>query len=697
MFRFRRGPRPIASRLALWFVALVLLTMAAAWLPEVWLIRDRFQRETWARLEQGRRAGRALYMATETEVLNAAILVAQLPTLQEQVANRAIVDLRAYLETLEPGLNLDLVAVCDPEGQVVATIGADLSGSVCGVANTGEYLIEDGDNGPEVWLVARQPIQRNGLLLGAVGVGVRLDDEFVVTMRDQTALEHTILVDGQPVATSLAGGVNVWREVTDRRSYDADRVEGDEQSRFTLAGQPYYATRLALREPRLQDEVALTASGIIRTQRTLLRTQLVSIALVTVLGSMLGVVAARRIAKPLTLLAEEAGAFSRGDMASPIEVETDLKEVSSVAQALEQARVELRQTLDTLQQEKAWIENLLQAIVEGIVTLDEAGRITFFSRGAERMMGMAREDVLGRPCNEVFQTGDTTRPFSDLVPQPENQRRVPVIDARGRQLTISVTRATLAPPEAGSARAALVFRDVSEEEAYRRLINHFMANVTHEFRTPLTALGASVELLMDQADELSPEELARMLDWLHLGILNLHTLVDNLLESASVEAGRFHVSPAPADLGEIIADAARSVQPLLGKYDQRLSVSLPSDIPVVQADARRVVQVLVNLFSNANKYGPENSEIALEVTRVDTKVRISVADRGPGVPEASKDDLFHRFVQDSSQSDKGKYGIGLGLWVVKAIVEAHGGDVGVEDREEGGARFWFTLPVVEDA
>jgi K+-sensing histidine kinase KdpD len=78
-------------------------------------------------------------------------------------------------------------------------------------------------------------------------------------------------------------------------------------------------------------------------------------------------------------------------------------------------------------------------------------------------------------------------------------------------------------------------------------------------------------------------------------------------------------------------------------------------------------------------------------------VRINVADRGPGVPEAFRGDLFHRFVQDSSQSDKGKYGIGLGLWVVKAIVEAHNGSIGVEDHEEGGAQFWFTLPLAEDA
>lgn len=697
MERFSKRPRPLASRLALWFIALVLLTLVAAWLPEAWLIRDRFQRETWGRLEQGRRAGRALYMAMQAEIANTAILAAQLPTLQEQVASRAVVDLRDYLQRLETNLNLDMVAVCDPQDQLLAIIGAEFRDGACGPANRGQYLIIDGGAGPEAWLIARQPIRRDGALLGAVVTGLHLDDEFAATMRDQTALEHTILVDGQPVATSLTAGVSYWNELSDRRTYDADRVEGEQQFQYDLDGEPYYATRLDLHEAGLQDEVALTASGIARTQQTLARSQIVSIVLVTLLSSVLSVILARRISKPLTSLAEEAGAFSRGDLASPIEVETSVQEVSLVAQALEQARVELRETLETLQREKAWIENLLQAIVEGIVTLDDQGRVTFYSRGAEQITSTRQEDALGKHCDEVFQTTDAALPFSELVPKPGGQRRIPIVAADGRPLTISVTRAELAPPEAGGARVALVFRDVSEEEAYRRLINHFMANVTHEFRTPLTALGASVELLMDQTGTVSEEELMHMLGWLHLGILNLQTLVDNLLESASLEAGRFQVSPAPADLGEIISEAARAMQPLLEKYDQHLSISLPSNIPVVQADARRVIQVFINLLSNANKYGPEDSEITLEVTRANDHVWIQVADQGPGVPEEFKDDLFHRFVHYGSQADKGKYGIGLGLWVVKAIVEAHGGSVGVEDRSEGGARFWFTLPIAEES
>ena len=114
--------------------------------------------------------------------------------------------------------------------------------------------------------------------------------------------------------------------------------------------------------------------------------------------------------------------------------------------------------------------------------------------------------------------------------------------------------------------------------------DHLLANVSHEFRTPLSAVATAVELMMDQAPDLSPDELQELLTSLHLGVLSLEKLVDNLLESASIEAGRFQVHPRPCNLDDIIVEAVRTMQPLLNKYGQRLTVELPASIPVVQAD-----------------------------------------------------------------------------------------------------------------
>jgi signal transduction histidine kinase len=263
--------------------------------------------------------------------------------------------------------------------------------------------------------------------------------------------------------------------------------------------------------------------------------------------------------------------------------------------------------------------------------------------------------------------------------------------------SLEVTRADL--------QSSLV--ELRQEKA---LTEHFLASVSHEFRTPLTAVAASVELLIDQAAELSPAELHELLNTLHLGVLNLHKLVDNLLESANIEAGRFRVHPRPANLGEIIADAAATMQPLLDRHGQRLVVELPAAIPVVMADPRRMVQVLVNLLSNASNAqrglaDTANGQITIsaiaegDAQRLPTSaqtVRVLVADQGPGIPADQKVELLRgrRFAVPSGAGRADDYptGFGLGLSVVKAIVEGHGGHWGIDDRPGGGAVVWFTLP-----
>ena len=389
---------------------------------------------------------------------------------------------------------------------------------------------------------------------------------------------------------------------------------------------------------------------------------------------------------------------------------------ASVVQALESARTDLQQTLAELRQEKAWTDHLLESIVEGIVTLDRQGRITFFSQGAERTTGWQREQVLGHACDQVFRPIGTNEPFTQLIPAPGGTRRIAVELRDGRQAMLAVTGARLLPPEGNNARVALVFRDVSEEEAVHRLLGDFLANVAHEFRTPLSAVAASVELLLDQIPDLiaargystSPHptggagdelegELHELLGSLHAGILGLQNLVDNLLESASIETGHFRVSPRPSSLGEIIAEAIRMVKPLVNKRSQQLMIDLPATLPAVQADPRRVAQVVVNLLSNAAKHSPDNATIGIHASVDGDRVRVAIADQGPGIPAEDRNLLFRRFAHPSTGHDPAKAGAGLGLSVVKAVVEAHGGQVGIEDRPGGGVVLWFTLPAAATA
>ncbi len=662
-------------------VALVLLTAAAAGLPALWLVRDQLESQAWVQLEQGSRSTEALYAAEQSKTQGLAILTAQRPTLQRLMAGEDQTSLLAYLRTLQAGAELDMILLCGPTGQAVAQVGEATVNHLCTAEMPAVSFTVMTEPPPQVWLLAVHPVTgQAGEPLGTVVVGKLLDDHFASHLSAQTGPEHSLLAFGAVVATSQV----------DRRLQDA--TSRKPQGAFSLGGRPYYFARIPLSEPGLEAEVALDVTDIIATQRQLIGTVLGGILAVAIVASLLSVFLSRRISRPLENLARAATLLSKGDLTKPLVVRANVREVALVAQALEGARVDLQSTLAELRHEKDWTDHLLEAIVEGIVTLDRHGRINFFSRGAERITGWTRDQVIGRPCDKVFQLAETDEPFSRLIPALGQRRKIPVRLRDGRMAVLAVSSTQLHPPAGDTPDIALVFRDVSEEESVHRLLAYFLANVSHEFRTPLSAVAASVELLLDQAPDLSAAELQELLTALRLGVLSLQTLVDNLLDSASIEAGRFQVSPRPSNLGEIIAEAIRMMQPLLDKRGQHLVVELPAAIPVVRAAPRRTVQVLVNLLSNANKYGPDDSEIAIGATVDKGWVRVTVADQGAGIPQRQRADLFRRFVHPDTASDNALNGAGLGLSVVKAVIQAHGGEVGIEDRPGGGAVFWFTLP-----
>jgi PAS domain S-box-containing protein len=370
-----------------------------------------------------------------------------------------------------------------------------------------------------------------------------------------------------------------------------------------------------------------------------------------------------------------------------------VREVAQVGFALEDARVTLQHSLSALRQERDWINNLLESVMEGLMALDPSGRITYFSPGAERITGWKQSQVLGRLVDDVFRLPDENESFSRSLPERGGKQIVLTVVLSNRHATLAVASARLAPPEAGRASTALLLRDISDEEALRRLLGGFLANITHEFRTPLSALAASTELLMDQLPTLSPDELQELLNSLHLGILDLQTLIDNLLEGASIEAGRFRVQPHPTGAEEILTASVKTMQPLIEKYNQHLVLEIPDNLPEVQADPRRTAQAVVNLLSNAIKWSPAGAEIQLKAALQDAELRISVGDQGPGVSDDMKPEVFNRFAHLVSSNQRAEYGAGIGLSVVKAIVEAQSGQVGVQDRPGGGSIFWFTLPL----
>ncbi len=683
--KLNRLRRSLPMQMALNFAVLILITAVAVGLPATWLIGDQLDQQAGALLNQGSAAAETFYLARQNEALNLALVTAQRPTLRRLVSQNDMAALPPYLDTLQSGANLDLLLVCDANGRSLAQSGQLVDDDFCGVTAV-TFHIEPA-NPPRAWLLAAEPIYPETEQLGQVIVGWQLNQSFLQQTAQQLELAQTLLLHDTVLATSLPAPPTMVQN-----ALPAERPLPNSY-RFTLDQRRYYAQQVLLNEAGLTSVVILDITNIVDSQRRLIWTMLGGILLVSLLGSVLAVFLARRIGQPLNDLASAAGALTWHDLDKPVRIESQISEVSQVAQALDFARLELRGALAELRQERDWVNHLLDSIVEGTMTLDGNGRITFFSQGAERITGWPRPDAIGRTADELFQPVDVNAPFSQLIPASGQKERLTVRMAAGRQATLAITGAQLTPPTAPNAEVALVFRDVTEEEALRRLLGHFLANVTHEFRTPLSALAASIELLLDEAPDLSHEEFEELLNALHLGILGLQTLVDNLLESASIESGRFRIAPRPTDLRQIIAEAAQTMTPLIHKHHQSLRLELPDEPITVSVDGRRLTQVIVNLLSNAVKHGPDEAEILFKATVRAKWVRITVADAGPGVPPEHRDDLFRWFMRRPSDEARPPFGIGLGLAVVKAVMLAHNGRVGIEDRPDGGSIFWFELPL----
>ncbi|MCL4859296.1 MAG: PAS domain S-box protein [Caldilineaceae bacterium] len=677
-------PSSFSVRLIAGLVTLVLLTTLSAGSPAYWLTRTQLERQAVSQVESMRQATVSLLQAEEERLANLALLLAERPTLRRLVSQPATAELAPYLAAFQMQSMLDILLYCGTDGRAWA--GQPLVDE-CLAAGFRGILLFDGQ--PAVLASLPVTADGDGRLLGTALVGQWLDEPFLRQLAGDTGAQQTLLSDrGDRIVSSLP---------TLGESPGA-AFPGDQTPlphRISLSDSTYLVTYLPLtvsaNGEQLLVEVALPVDDLVATERRALGILVASTGVVALVGIALATWYIRRMTRPLGQLTSIAREIAQGNFVAPIPSFSGPLEVATLAGALQRSHATMRQALGELAQARDWLNNLVQSIVEGVILFDARGRVTFLSQGAEALTGWSGAEAIGHPADQVVQVADGAL-LRDVAPAPGQKRRVEIVTRDGRTLTLAVTGAQLAPVAGEKPQTALVLRDVTEEEAGRHLRSYFLSSITHEFRTPLSALSASLQLLLAEDEVLTVAEMRELLRSSYLSLLSLQTLVDNLLESSKIEAGRFSIRRQPTDLSEIIAQATRIVQPLLERRSHALVLAGNDNLPLIQADGAYLTQVLVNLLTNAAKYSPIGASIDLHIERSDDKLQINVADRGPGIPTAERTNLFRRFVRLDSQEGE-QYGIGLGLYVVKTTIEQHGGQVGVDDRPGGGSVFWVELPV----
>jgi signal transduction histidine kinase len=418
--------------------------------------------------------------------------------------------------------------------------------------------------------------------------------------------------------------------------------------------------------------------------------------LLAVLALIAGVLLGWRVTRPTEALTDAAVRLGQGDFATSIPT-AGPAEIGQLARTMDDMRRNLVELNSELRHREAEAQVVLEAVVEGVYAVDQERNIRYLNPQAARLLGIEPGEAIGRFCGDVLKPCGP--PGSPPGARPCATTACPILRARQSGSAQSVeqlqTRSGNRQTVITSSRIVngmqvQVLRDETELEGVRRARDTVLANVSHEFRTPLAAQLASIELLREGLKTSPPEKLEELVLSLERGTLRLTRLIDNLLESVRIEAGQIDVRRQSIELADVIDDARGLVEALLLQRDQLFDIDVPAGLSLL-GDATRLTQVFVNLFANASKFAPEGTSVRVGAQRDDNTISAWVEDSGPGLPEGDALSIFERFKRGGSQEPE-PGGLGLGLWISRSIVERHGGHISAARTPQGLTRFTLTLP-----
>jgi PAS domain S-box-containing protein len=358
-----------------------------------------------------------------------------------------------------------------------------------------------------------------------------------------------------------------------------------------------------------------------------------------------------------------------------------------------------------------YLRALIDSIDDGILVVGRDYRIVDVNTSFCHRLGMAKEEVIGRTCGELCQVYGHTccarRVFRSGKPVRET---VASKDQQGNEYYFEISASPIFEEDGKIGKVIEVSREVSEgvelqkalEESYSKLKesyeeikalgrvkNEVIANVSHELRTPITIAKGAVEMAYKEEDA---GKRRKLLDMAREALIRQNRIVGNLLDIAEIKRSVFKLNFKVVDLEELLEKAVGYFKPLALKRGIAVRAELPENLPQVRADYQELLHAFHNLLDNAIKFNREGGEVLVEAKPMDGEVEISVTDTGTGIPEDKQEKIFERFYQVDGSLTRRYGGIGMGLAVVKRIIEMHGGRISVESELGRGSRFRVTLP-----
>lgn len=390
-----------------------------------------------------------------------------------------------------------------------------------------------------------------------------------------------------------------------------------------------------------------------------------------------------RLRRRIRLLTERARRHAAG---TPLPAGRDHgdDELGVMARVLDQAASEFARRVRDLSGQQTRVDAILGGMVEGVLVIDEQGRVQIANESVKRMLGIAG-DPAGRFHVELIRHPEVTRVIDAAVAGDAGSGKEVRLNTDPPKVLLANARVFAADGERG---VALVLHDVTEFRRADQVRQDFVANVSHELRTPLTAVRGGVEALLD---EVGGEE-RRFVAIIARNSARMERLVSDLLRLARLDAGQEELVSTSCFLGATLGSVAGELAPLVESKRLEVRTSVAPDARTVMADPVKLHDAVRNLVENAVNYAPDDSAIELGAAADDRVVRITVADRGPGIPDADLTRIFERFYRVDAARPRDPGGTGLGLAIVKHLIGLHEGSVRAANRDGGGTVFTIELP-----
>jgi two-component system phosphate regulon sensor histidine kinase PhoR len=409
------------------------------------------------------------------------------------------------------------------------------------------------------------------------------------------------------------------------------------------------------------------------------------IALAAGVALLIGMAVNRLVSTPLRDIAEASHQLAIGNLEYrvPEAGDTDLAIVSS---SLNRMAVALNQKMLELEEDRRRFESILNAMSSGVVVFDRQARAVIANPSVQKLLGVHGEPI-GRTAMELVRHPAVQEAVRESVEGHDDPPPVNITTASGRIL--SAKAAPVRNRMGETALVVVVFHDLTEIRRTENMRREFVANVSHEFKTPLTSIKGYAETLLSVADA-DPQVVREFLNVIHRNASILQGLIEDLLVLSNLERD-FPVNRELIDVGQLVQEQINLRRASLSERSINVHIDcVPEQLP---ADRTRLARAISNLLDNAIHYNEDHGDIRITVRREDLSWSIDVADSGIGIPSSDLPRVFERFYRVDKSRSRNSGGTGLGLAIVKHAIESQGGTVVVTSKQGSGSTFTVKLPI----